>query len=202
MDHGLPEILQAIPGRRILVAGDVMLDEYIWGEVRRISPEAPVPVVDIRRRTYVPGGASNTALNVIALGGQVLLGGVVGADHPAGRLRDTLHQGGVAIDGLHVDPARITTTKTRILAHSTASKSFASITRNARLSPATWKISCCSGWRPSCRASTPAFFPITPRGSSRHGWRSSSSAWRAAPAGRSSWTPRAPTTSSTAAPPC
>lgn len=65
MNHGLAA---AFRGQRVLVLGDIMLDEYIWGEVRRISPEAPVPVVEMSRRTYVPGGASNTAANVAAWG--------------------------------------------------------------------------------------------------------------------------------------
>src|SRR5262245_23120098 len=84
MKHGFPqEIVAAFPGKRVLVIGDVMLDEYIWGEVRRISPEAPVPVVEARRSTYAPGGAGNTAANVVSLGGQAMLGGVVGRDYQA-----------------------------------------------------------------------------------------------------------------------
>ncbi len=54
------DVLSSFPGKKILVVGDVMLDEYIWGSVRRISPEAPVPVVEVQRRTFVPGGAANT----------------------------------------------------------------------------------------------------------------------------------------------
>src|SRR5262245_49503368 len=68
-DRNLQDIVTALPGKRVLVIGDVMLDEYIWGEVRRISPEAPVPVVEARRRTYMPGGAGNTAANVVSLSG-------------------------------------------------------------------------------------------------------------------------------------
>jgi D-beta-D-heptose 7-phosphate kinase/D-beta-D-heptose 1-phosphate adenosyltransferase len=110
--------LSIFPGRRVLIVGDVMLDEYIWGEVRRISPEAPVPVVEIRRRTYVPGGAANTAANVVSLGGTALLGGVVGGDPAATHLGKALEQGGVHATGLMVDAERPTTTKTRIIAHS------------------------------------------------------------------------------------
>jgi rfaE bifunctional protein kinase chain/domain len=102
----------------VLTVGDVMLDEYVWGEVQRISPEAPVPVVEVQRRTHVPGGAANAAAGVVALGGRALLGGVVGADPPAERLREALGEAGVATDGLVVDPARPTTTKTRVIAHS------------------------------------------------------------------------------------
>jgi D-beta-D-heptose 7-phosphate kinase/D-beta-D-heptose 1-phosphate adenosyltransferase len=109
-------LLAAFAAQRILIIGDVMLDEYLWGEVRRISAEAPVPIVEVSRRTWSPGGAANTALNVVALGGQSVLGGVIGADTAADRLRDRLHQGGVAAGGLVVDPERITTTKTRVMA--------------------------------------------------------------------------------------
>ncbi len=113
----LSELLAAFPGRRVLVLGDVMLDEYIWGEVRRISPEAPVVVVEVRRRSFVPGGAANTAANVAALGGRPVLVGVVGADHAAASLREVLARGGTDPDGLVADPARSTTTKSRIVAH-------------------------------------------------------------------------------------
>jgi D-beta-D-heptose 7-phosphate kinase/D-beta-D-heptose 1-phosphate adenosyltransferase len=111
------ELVRSFAGKRVLVVGDVILDEYIWGEVRRISPEAPVPVVEMQRRTYVPGGAANAAGNVVSLGGQALLGGVVGPDHAAGQLRRALRHGGVDADGLVEDPERQTTCKTRIVAH-------------------------------------------------------------------------------------
>jgi D-beta-D-heptose 7-phosphate kinase/D-beta-D-heptose 1-phosphate adenosyltransferase len=110
--------LAASPGKRILLVGDVILDEYIWGDVRRISPEAPVPVVEVRRRTYLPGGAANAAANVVSLGGDALLGGVIGRDSQAGQLCEALAQAHIAADGLIVDPERLTTTKTRIIAHS------------------------------------------------------------------------------------
>jgi D-beta-D-heptose 7-phosphate kinase/D-beta-D-heptose 1-phosphate adenosyltransferase len=108
----------AFRGKRVLVLGDIMLDEYIWGEVRRISPEAPVPVVEMSRRTYVPGGASNTAANVAALGGLPQLLGVVGSDYQASCLREALSRSGIDHQGLCVDEDRVTTTKTRIVAHS------------------------------------------------------------------------------------
>jgi rfaE bifunctional protein kinase chain/domain len=117
MPGNLKEIVAAFPGKRVLVVGDLMLDEYIWGEVRRISPEAPVPVVTVRRRTHVPGGAGNTAINVASLGGRALLAGVIGDDAAGGRLGEVLRQKGVTTDGLLVDPLRITTTKTRVVAH-------------------------------------------------------------------------------------
>jgi D-beta-D-heptose 7-phosphate kinase/D-beta-D-heptose 1-phosphate adenosyltransferase len=117
-DLTLKETLARMPGKRILVLGDVMLDEYLWGEVRRISPEAPVPVVEMRSRTYVPGGAGNTAANVASLGGEALLGGVTGSDSQARLLSDALEERGVSAAGLIRDPGRQTTTKTRIIAHS------------------------------------------------------------------------------------
>jgi D-beta-D-heptose 7-phosphate kinase/D-beta-D-heptose 1-phosphate adenosyltransferase len=113
----LKAIVTAFARQRVLVVGDIMLDEYIWGEVRRISPEAPVPIVAVRRRSCVPGGAANTAVNIVSLGGQALLGSIVGADGPAERLRNSLRDRGLALDGLLIDRQRATTTKTRIVAH-------------------------------------------------------------------------------------
>jgi D-beta-D-heptose 7-phosphate kinase/D-beta-D-heptose 1-phosphate adenosyltransferase len=113
----LPELLAEFSGRRVLVLGDVMLDEYIWGEVRRISPEAPVPVVEVRRRSFVPGGAANTAANVAALGGRPLLVSAVGRDHAASKLRELLTQHGTDPAGLCADADRSTTMKSRIVAH-------------------------------------------------------------------------------------
>ncbi len=111
------DLVTSLAGKRVLVVGDVMLDEYIWGAVRRVSPEAPVPVVETQRRTFVPGGAANAANNVVSLGGRALLGGVVGADAAADHLRDTLRQQDVRTDGLVVEPGRPTTCKTRVVAH-------------------------------------------------------------------------------------
>ncbi|HKQ05231.1 MAG TPA: D-glycero-beta-D-manno-heptose-7-phosphate kinase [Blastocatellia bacterium] len=104
-------------GRRIVVLGDLMLDEFIWGRVRRISPEAPVPVVEVERQTLALGGAGNVAANLVALGAQPVTVGVAGADANAERLRVALHEVGIASDGVVVDPARTTTLKTRIIAH-------------------------------------------------------------------------------------
>lgn len=109
--------LSGLRGATVLVLGDVMLDEYVWGEVSRISPEAPVPVVDIRTRTHVPGGAANAAAGIVALEGRALLGGLVGEDSGARDLREALTASGVESDGLVADPARSTTRKTRVIAH-------------------------------------------------------------------------------------
>ena len=98
------DLIGRFAGALILVVGDVMLDEFIWGDVQRISPEAPVPIVELRQRSYVPGGAGNTAANIASLGGRVRLGGVVGADVGARQLGEALFSAGVEGTGLLVDP--------------------------------------------------------------------------------------------------
>ncbi len=102
-------------GRRLLVIGDVMVDQFIVGHVSRISPEAPVPVVAFDRDEYRAGGAANVALNARALGARVDLVGLVGADGAATRLADLLAAAGVNARALITDPARPTTTKVRIV---------------------------------------------------------------------------------------
>lgn len=104
---------------RVVVLGDVMLDEFIWGDVSRISPEAPVPVVEIKRESTHLGGAANVMANLLALGAQAWVIGVVGEDAAAEKLRASLRRdGGGQADGLLVaDNSRPTTIKTRIIAH-------------------------------------------------------------------------------------
>ena len=102
---------------RILVAGDVMLDAYVSGSASRISPEAPVPVVSVSQRRYLPGGAANVAANILALGSRVSLAGATGVDESAIRLRRELDRTGANVDALVEDAARPTTTKTRITAY-------------------------------------------------------------------------------------
>lgn len=109
------ECLSCFRGRRILIVGDVMLDEYLDGAVRRLSPEAPVPVVELESRTDFPGGAAHVAATVSALGAQPLLAGVTGDDESGRRLAHALRQRGVETTGLLTDPARPTTTKTRVV---------------------------------------------------------------------------------------
>jgi D-glycero-beta-D-manno-heptose-7-phosphate kinase len=110
-------LLKQIRGRRVLVAGDVMLDEFLWGSVSRISPEAPVPVVKVTRQSFHLGGAGNVASNVRALGGEAVVVGVVGRDAAGERVHAALAEAGVE-DGLAVaDGGRPTTVKTRIIAH-------------------------------------------------------------------------------------
>ena len=105
-------------GRRIAVLGDVMVDRYLWGHVERISPEAPVPVVEIERETESLGGAGNVAANLSALGAEPTLISVCGDDADGRALAQTLVSRGVRAEGLVAEPGRPTTVKTRIIAHS------------------------------------------------------------------------------------
>lgn len=107
----------AFAGKRIVVLGDLMLDEFIWGRVRRISPEAPVPVVEVSRQTVALGGAGNVVSNLVALGASPVPVGVLGDDADARRLRSAFAELGVSDGRLVVDAARPTTLKTRIIAH-------------------------------------------------------------------------------------
>src|SRR3981189_2175020 len=109
----LTRIVAALRGRRIAVAGDFMLDRYVWGTASRLSPEAPVPVVDFLNDSQVLGGAGNVAANLAALGATVLPFGVVGEDEPGRAIRECLAAVGMVTKGLVADAARITTVKTR-----------------------------------------------------------------------------------------
>lgn len=114
----LRSILRSFGGRRILVVGDCMLDEYLWGKVTRISPEAPVQVVEQVENTYAAGGASNVAANIVAMDGSASIVAVVGQDAWGERLKAELERQGVRSAGIVADPGRPTTVKTRIMAHS------------------------------------------------------------------------------------
>ncbi len=111
------QLLRKMARTRVLVIGDLILDEFIWGTVDRISPEAPVPVVWMERESAMPGGAANVASNVRALGGQAEILGVVGPDAGGRRLRLELQGRGLSTDGVFVDRHRPTTLKTRVVAH-------------------------------------------------------------------------------------
>lgn len=102
---------------RILVVGDVMLDQFVWGSVARISPEAPVPVVDFERENHMPGGAANVARNLTALQTATELYGVVGKDHAAAQLKRLLTEHHIGCRGLVTTRSRPTSVKTRIVAH-------------------------------------------------------------------------------------
>ena len=113
----LVKIIDRFPATRVLVVGDVMLDHYVWGGVSRISPEAPVPVVNVTRETLLLGGAANVVSNIRSLGGQVDICGVIGHDAAGSQLQHLLHTRGVPTDGLIMVPGRSTTIKTRVIAH-------------------------------------------------------------------------------------
>jgi D-beta-D-heptose 7-phosphate kinase/D-beta-D-heptose 1-phosphate adenosyltransferase len=110
------EILGRIRGRRLLVLGDAMLDRYLWGDSTRISPEAPVPIVEMREQTHRLGGAANVARNVAALGGAPVLVAVRGQDPEGELLEEEMRRLGLDPAGLVVDPGRPTTLKTRVMA--------------------------------------------------------------------------------------
>lgn len=113
------DLLARMARCRVVVVGDVMIDEWIWGAVTRISPEAPVPVVAVRDHSFTLGGAANVAKNLRALGAPTALVGAVGSDAEAERLRDLLAANDIETAGMIAvnDDARPTTRKTRIVAH-------------------------------------------------------------------------------------
>lgn len=109
-------IIQAAAGRRVAVLGDLMLDEWIMGDARRISPEAPVPVVQFSQRWTAPGGAANVGMNLKNLGAEVSVLGVVGDDEGGRDLTDALTKFEIDVEGIICDFVRPTTQKTRIMA--------------------------------------------------------------------------------------
>ncbi|MDP2921604.1 MAG: D-glycero-beta-D-manno-heptose-7-phosphate kinase [Candidatus Omnitrophota bacterium] len=113
----LKKIIQRFNSAKILIIGDLILDEFVWGDVSRISPEAPVPVVWVKSESFMPGGAANVANNIASLGGRVYMAGVAGSDERAGILREGLKEKGINIDGVITDDSRPTTLKTRVVAH-------------------------------------------------------------------------------------
>lgn len=116
MSHArVRSLVDGFAGRRVLVVGDVMLDHFLFGRVQRLSPEAPVPIVEYARDEYRPGGAANVAMNLAALGATVHLVSVVGDDDAATQLRQGLASGGTDDGDLVVDDTRPTTRKLRIV---------------------------------------------------------------------------------------
>jgi D-beta-D-heptose 7-phosphate kinase/D-beta-D-heptose 1-phosphate adenosyltransferase len=113
----LEDTLTGFRDRRVVVLGDVMLDRYLWGAVSRISPEAPVPIVEVDRETVRLGGAANVAANLQALGAEPVLIGLVGDDRGAVELREAMSEHGISDASLVVDRKRPTTRKTRVVAH-------------------------------------------------------------------------------------
>ncbi|MFQ5749737.1 MAG: bifunctional heptose 7-phosphate kinase/heptose 1-phosphate adenyltransferase, partial [Planctomycetota bacterium] len=117
-DPGLAAVLRGLGNPRIAVVGDFMLDRYVWGDTSRVSPEAPVPVVQAQREEERPGGAGNVAANLCELGARVECFGVVGSDRQGGRLVAGLEALGAAVGGLLALDAHTTTQKIRIMARS------------------------------------------------------------------------------------
>jgi D-glycero-beta-D-manno-heptose-7-phosphate kinase len=110
-------IIDRFPGAKVLVVGDIMVDHFIWGKVRRISPEAPVPVVEVSKDEMLWGGGANVMNNIYAAGGQVFLSGVIGDDGTGQKLLGEITGKNISTSGIIVDPGRHTTLKTRIIAH-------------------------------------------------------------------------------------
>jgi len=117
--HRATELISQLRDRNIVVLGDVMLDEFIWGDVSRISPEAPVPVVDIKRESTHLGGAANVLANLLALGSRACVIGVIGQDFAGERIHSSVREkSALQTDELLIaDKTRPTTIKTRIIAH-------------------------------------------------------------------------------------
>jgi D-glycero-beta-D-manno-heptose-7-phosphate kinase len=110
------QLLEAISHKRLLVVGDLMLDEFVWGRVSRISPEAPVPVVEVLRESYYPGGAANVARNVREFTEHVQVMGLIGSDSAGARLQNLLAECGIGLEGLVATGTFHTIVKTRIIA--------------------------------------------------------------------------------------
>ena len=115
--HDVEQLLQRLPELKFLVVGDLILDTYLWGDSQRISPEAPIPVVNIEKEEARLGGAGNVANNLADLGCDVQVASVVGTDSDGRELKRLLTQRGVSADGLYNAAGRTTTSKTRILAN-------------------------------------------------------------------------------------
>ncbi len=115
MNNELLSILNGFKGKNILVVGDIMLDKYIFGNVERISPEAPVQVVEVEKESYLPGGAANAANNIAALQGNALMVGIVGNDNEAKTLLNELKKRNINTEGIFTDNQKPTTQKVRIL---------------------------------------------------------------------------------------
>ena len=116
MKERLLQLLEQFKSKKILVIGDLMLDKYIWGDVERISPEAPVQVVAVRKESFVPGGAANVANNIAALKASVILSGIVGKDDAKVILIEELENRNINTAGIFTDIGKPTTQKIRIMA--------------------------------------------------------------------------------------
>ena len=110
------EYLNKFPETRVLVIGDIIMDEYVWGGVSRISPEAPVPVVNVERETKMLGGAANVVNNMVSLGTKPVLCGIIGDDSPGREVLSKIEAAGLVTDGILVEKGRSTSIKTRVVA--------------------------------------------------------------------------------------
>src|SRR3989338_7187681 len=118
MKQKLLQILEKFKSKKVLVIGDIMLDKYIWGDVSRISPEAPVQVVNVVKETYEPGGASNVANNISSLNGSTFMVGIVGNDDAKNILLQELKKRKINTDGIFTDEDKPTIQKIRIMGRS------------------------------------------------------------------------------------
>lgn len=114
----IEKLKKADLSQKILVIGDLILDQYIWGKVQRISPEAPVPVVEVEKNTYIPGGAANVASNISSLGANAIISGVIGDDGIGRILMEELSKKNIDTSAVVIDRTRPTSLKTRVIAHS------------------------------------------------------------------------------------
>ena len=145
MNHKMEEkrfekILRGFSKAKILVVGDIMMDRSILGRVSRISPEAPVPVILVEKEDFTLGGAGNVANNILSLGGEVSLCGLVGDDENGQRIRKRLVEKGIKTDGLFPEKGRQTTVKTRIIAHHPHHQQLVRIDRETTDSPSAFMV--------------------------------------------------------------
>lgn len=116
-ERRISDLLQQFKGKRVAVVGDLMVDRYYWGTVGRISPEAPVPVVEVIEEQVRLGGAANVANNIQTLGGEPMLVGLIGKDYPGEVFLEILKERNLSSKGIVTDASRPTTIKTRVIAH-------------------------------------------------------------------------------------
>jgi D-glycero-beta-D-manno-heptose-7-phosphate kinase len=135
----LNKYIHRFPATRTLVVGDIILDHYIWGRVSRISPEAPVPVVNVTKEDVLLGGATNVVNNIHSLGGIVGICGVIGHDEAGRQVTHLLRTRGIPTDGLIIEQERPSTIKTRIIAHSQQVVRFDRETKN-KIEPDTHRL--------------------------------------------------------------
>jgi rfaE bifunctional protein kinase chain/domain len=128
-------LVARLAGQRVLVLGDLFLDEYLEGRTERLSREAPVPVVELTRRTTIPGGAANPARQAVTLGARTMLAGLVGDDEAGHTLVGQLRDSGVDTSGVVIDRTRATTLKTRVVAFRDALRFPQHVARIDRLDP-------------------------------------------------------------------